>query len=49
MINVRKRVEMEDDKWMYGQYYEWMIDTYFNGHFEEIKILEFLLVQKRVR
>lgn len=36
---------MGDDKWTYGQYYEWMIDTYFHGHFEEIMILEFLLVK----
>jgi hypothetical protein len=43
--DARKRVKMEDDKWTYGQCYEWMIDTYFNGHFEEIKILEFLLVK----
>jgi hypothetical protein len=31
--------------WTYGQYYEWMINTYLHGHFQEIRILEFLLVK----
>lgn len=40
----RRRVEMEGDiELSYGEYYEWMIDNYFNGHFQYLETLEFVL------